>query len=59
MKLTTQQIERVAEDLTLYMVAFQGYEKLVGFSPELDTFKLQMDHFDSIYQTCRPISKCF
>lgn len=56
MKLTTQQIERVAEDLALYMVAFQGYEKIVGFSPELDTFKLQMDHFDSIYQTCRPIA---
>jgi len=56
MKLTQKQIERVGADLSLYMLAFDGYAKIVGFSPELDTFKLQMDHFDSIYQTCRPIA---
>ena len=54
MKLTQKEIERVADDLALYMVAFQGFEKIVGFPVGLN-FKEQMDYFDSFYHTCKPI----
>ena len=54
MKLTEKEIELIADDLVIYMTAFQGYEKLIGFSSELNTFKLKVDHFDSLYQTCKP-----
>ena len=54
MKLTEKELDLIADDLLIYMKAFQGYEKLVGFSSDLNTFKLQKDHFDSVYQTCKP-----
>ena len=57
MKLTEKELDLIADDLVIYMKAFQGYEKLVGFSSVLYSFKLQMVHFDYVYQTCNPT--CF
>ena len=55
MNLTEPQVENFAGDLALYVAAFQGYEKIVGFPSELNTFQKKVKHFDSIYQTCTPI----